>query len=658
MQARAATPCAPAASRATLVVGLLLGAVVAAVYANTWGIDFQIDDTHIVEANPHIRRLSTIPHFFVDPDTSSTTPEHRVLRPLLLTTFAVNHAVSGKDAWSYHLVNLALHWLATLLVYRIVRDDLRLDAAGPPVAVVAASLMAAHPLATSAVNQVSARAAVLATVLCLATLDASVRDRRAAAVALLAATLLVDGVGAALPLLLFAYWGLPRTGGGARPPWTFGVALAVVAVGGLAYRALLMPGWLIAAIHAPRAMPLEHPTTRWPAYLYYLRLFVCPHALVADRLAHPAVGSPGDPQAWAALAVPLALGILAWRIRRRWPALTLAAVWYAIMLVAQSRVLPLAEPPSEPRGYLVMPALVTALALGLWAGARAAAARLAVAPVWPMAVAGTFLVTALGATAIGRNQTWADEYALWLDATRKAPENPRVWSTAGEVALARGWFGEARELLAHSRRLEACHAEALIALSVLERQGGDLDASLRWAEEAMRCRPGLARSHHQYGVVLERIGRLEDALRAYRRTTALDPQHTDAWVGQARLLEQRGDWVGAAAAYDAALAIDAERVEAAMAAGVIYHHRLADFRHALARYDQVLRAAPAHYGAHYQRAVALLGAGEEAAAVKAWRAFVPLAEAAGDRRTLDNAPEILRHGVATREHGRPASAGK
>jgi tetratricopeptide (TPR) repeat protein len=657
MQARAATPCAPAVSRATLVVGLLLGAVVAVVYANTWGIEFHVDDTHIVEANPHIRRLANIPRFFVDPDTSSTTPEHRVLRPFLLTTFALNHAVSGTEAWSYHLVNLALHWLAALLVYRIVRDHLRLDAAGSPVAVVAALLMAAHPLATSAVNQVSARAAVLVTVLCLATFDASVRDRRPAAVGLLSAALLVDGVGAALPLVLFAYWSLPRTGEGARPPWTLGVTLAAVAVGGLVYRALLMPGWLIAAIHAPAA-PVEHPTTHSPTYLYYARLFVWPQALVADRLAHPAVGSPGDPRAWVTLAVPLALGILAWRIRRRRPALAVAVVWYVVMLLAQSPILPLTELASEPRGYLVMPALVTALALGLWAAAGKAAARLAVAPVWPMAVAATFLVTALGATAIGRNQTWADGYTLWLDATRKTPQNPRVWSTAGQMALARGRFGEARELLAHSLRLEPCHADSLITLSVLAWQGGDLDGSLRWAEEAMRRRPGLARSHHQYGVVLERVGRLDDALRAYRRTTALDRQHTEAWIGQARLLEQRGDWVGAAAAYDAALAVDAERVEAAMAAGVIYHHRLADFPHALARYDQVLRVAPAHYGAHYQRAVALLGAGEEAAAVRAWHAFVPLAEAAGDRRTLDSAPEILRRGTGTRENGRSVSAGK
>ncbi len=643
----------PAVPRATLAVAVLLGMIVAAVYANTRNLGFQVDDVSVVETNPYIRRLVNIPRFFVDPDTSSSVPEHRMLRPLLLTTFALNHAVSGTDAWSYHLANVVLHWLAALLVYRIVRTHLWLDTAATPVAVVAALVMAAHPLATSAVNQISGRSAVLVAVLYLAAFDAAVRDRRRVAIPLLATALLVEGRAATFPLVLLAYWGLARTRTVGRPSWGFFTALAAVAAGGLVYRALLMPVWLIAAMHAPQVTPLCSLMTGWSAYLYYLRLFLWPDALVIDRLDYPVVQSLGDVQAWGSLLALVALGILAWRVRARWPALTMVAAWYVVTLAAESAVFPLAEPVSEPRAYLAMPALVTAAALALWAAARAVAARLETPPVWPMAVAAAFVVTALSAAAVGRNQTWADEYTLWLDATRKAPHNPRAWSNAGRSALGRGKYAEARDLLAHSRRLAPCDADTLIAFSMLELHQGDLDSSLRWAEDAMRCKPGLARSHYHYGAALERLGRLEDALRAYRRTTALDVHHTRAWVGQGRLLEHRGDWVGAAAAYDDALAIDPEHVDATMAAGVIYHHRLADSRRALARYDQVLRTAPSHYGARYQRAIALLDSGDEAAAAEAWRAFVPLAEAAGDRRTLESAPEILRRGAGAGENGRP-----
>ncbi len=41
--------------------------------------------------------------------------------PLLLTTLAINHAVSGLDPWSHHLVNIALHWLVVALIFHVVR---------------------------------------------------------------------------------------------------------------------------------------------------------------------------------------------------------------------------------------------------------------------------------------------------------------------------------------------------------------------------------------------------------------------------------------------------------------------------------------------------------------------------------------------------------
>jgi tetratricopeptide (TPR) repeat protein len=109
-----------------------------------------------------------------------------------------------------------------------------------------------------------------------------------------------------------------------------------------------------------------------------------------------------------------------------------------------------------------------------------------------------------------------------------------------------------------------------------------------------------------------------------------------------RLLERQGRFAEAAAGYDRALAADPTDAEAAMAAGLIRHDHLDDPARAVEDYRTVLRLVPTHYGAHYQLAVALLAAGREAEARAAWLAFVPLAERAGDRATLDHAPAGLR----------------
>src|SRR5262249_37028052 len=162
--------------------------------------------------------------------------------------------------------------------------------------------------------------------------------------------------------------------------------------------------------------------------------------------------------------------------RRRLPALTFAAAWYAISLVTEQSVLPLAEPVNEHRPYLGMLGLGTVAALALWYGARAVARRLDAPPRRVLAVAVAGVCTALGAATHVRNRAWSDDYTLWLDATVKAPRNPRAWLNAGHAALGRGDLVEARRLLLEGRRLSPCYVYLQMNLSALEVRAGDLPA--------------------------------------------------------------------------------------------------------------------------------------------------------------------------------------
>src|ERR1051325_11771450 len=141
-----------------------LAILILATYANGLRIGFHFDDEHALANNPSIRTLTNIPRFFVDPTTSSALPENRDLRPVLLTTFALNYAISGEATWSWHLLNVVLHWLVVLLVFRIVRDHLWLGAGAVPVAAGAAIIVAVHPLNTEPIDYLSARSALLTAV--------------------------------------------------------------------------------------------------------------------------------------------------------------------------------------------------------------------------------------------------------------------------------------------------------------------------------------------------------------------------------------------------------------------------------------------------------------------------------------------------------------
>jgi Tfp pilus assembly protein PilF len=620
-------------------VAVALAAVIAIVYANGLHAGFHFDDWHVLQDNPHVRSLASIPRFFVHPDTTTVLHENKDLRPVLMTTFALNYAVSGIETWSYHIVNMILHWLAVLLVYRIVRDHLWLGEDAAPVAIAAALIVAVHPLNTETVVYLSARSALLTTVFYLAAFDAGLRAQRVACISLFVLALLTKAIAITMPLALLGYWLVARR----RPlPWRFLSLLAAVAVAGILYRALLLPPWTLETSHQPGISSRVYLMTEWSAYLYYLRLFLWPDALVLDRVDYPYAYSLSDPQAWVSLVVLVALATLAWLTRRRWPALTFSALWYALTLSAESTIFPLAEPVNEHRPYLAMLGLGAAAGFACWRGARLAARAVQAPPMVVFALVVAAVAGPLGVAAGLRNSLWCDDYALWLDATRKAPGNTRAWLNAGHAALAAGRPGEARSLLLEARRLSPCYAYVQINLSVLEARAGKREASLEWVDEAVRCNPGLALVHYYRGAALERLGRYAEALAEYRACTTIDVQHADAWEAQGRLHEGEGRWREAAVAYEHARAANPVNVEASMLSALLRHYRLGDPTGAVERYREVLRLMPSHYGAHYQLAKALLASGRTEDAIVAWRAFLPLAEATGDRASIDGAPEVFR----------------
>jgi len=95
------------------IIGALLG-----VYHNSFYGPFVFDDIPAILENPTIRNLSDIALALSPPHGKGFTVEGR---PLLNLSLAFNYALSGTDVWSYHLVNLVIHALASLCVLGIVR---------------------------------------------------------------------------------------------------------------------------------------------------------------------------------------------------------------------------------------------------------------------------------------------------------------------------------------------------------------------------------------------------------------------------------------------------------------------------------------------------------------------------------------------------------
>jgi Flp pilus assembly protein TadD len=104
----------------------LIVAAVVAVYANSMRGPFVFDDVPAIVQNGSIRTLWS-PGIFNPPGGQGETVGGR---PLLNASFAVNYAISGLNTWSYHAVNVAIHALAALVLFGLVRRTVRVSRNG------------------------------------------------------------------------------------------------------------------------------------------------------------------------------------------------------------------------------------------------------------------------------------------------------------------------------------------------------------------------------------------------------------------------------------------------------------------------------------------------------------------------------------------------
>ena len=103
-------------------------------------------------------------------------------RPLVNLTFAINYAAGGLDPRGYRLTNLAIHLLAALTLFGLVRRTLRLPSLAPRfgeqatnLAWVAALIWMLHPLQTETIDYVTQRTESMMGLFYLLTLYCSVR---------------------------------------------------------------------------------------------------------------------------------------------------------------------------------------------------------------------------------------------------------------------------------------------------------------------------------------------------------------------------------------------------------------------------------------------------------------------------------------------------
>jgi tetratricopeptide (TPR) repeat protein len=448
-----------------VALGLALLTLLA--YLNSFSGLYLFDDSSAINDNPTIRHFSTA----LAPPSNGTPVSGR---PLVNLTFALNYAISGLAVWSYHAVNLAIHLLATLALFGLVRRTLlrpsiapRARAAALEIAATVAALWAVHPLQTEAVSYLSQRAEALMGLFYLLTLyafarslEADSRGWRTLAVTACLAGMASKEVMVSAPLMVLLY---DRTFGAG----SFGAAVRRRA----GFYAALAATWLLLAaemIHVgsrggsigagPRIDSWHYLLTQAHAIVLYLGLCFWPHPLIFDYgtalAASLRVVAPEVALVLALLATTMVL-----LVKR--PALGFIGAWFFAILAPSSSVVPVAtQTIAEHRIYLPLAAVILLVVLTV----HAACGRARFAAI---------LAVPLVALTLLRNGEYLNGITIWTSAVARYPANPRAHINLGNayVAAGRPRLGETQYRLAlqlDSNLPEAHHNLGMVEASLGE----------------------------------------------------------------------------------------------------------------------------------------------------------------------------------------------
>jgi hypothetical protein len=290
-------------------------------------------------------------------------------------SLALNWAVGGTSVGGYHVVNLVVHVLASVLLYGIAARTLR----GSGTALAIALLWALHPLQTESVTYVVQRAESLMALCYLLTLYLVVRGADAKApTAWYAAAVAACALGMLCkPVMVTARsWccsSIARCSPGAsgrvaRPAGLYvGLfatwAILVALLAGQEHESAATAGF------AMRDVSLAEFARSQPGVvLRYLQLVVWPHGLVLDYGWPPAQGFAGVAAPTVALFGGVAALLFAFRGQ---PKLAFLVLAFVLILWPSSSVVPIRDLAFEHRMYLPLAPLVALLVVGARRRSRA-----------------------------------------------------------------------------------------------------------------------------------------------------------------------------------------------------------------------------------------------------------------------------------------------
>ncbi len=553
--------------------------------------------------------------------------------PLLHTAFWIEHHLWGDQVIGYHLVNIALHAGAALMVMVIFRGLLRSKkvAWADSAAVLTAAVFALHPVHVESVAWITEQKNTLSAVFYLAAMWTYLRfdQTRSLRMYVLAsvifvACLLTKTVTASLPaaLLVIFWWqrgklSLRRDGVPLIPWFLLG------AVGGL-FTAWVEHNLIGAKGQAFEFSALQRFLLAGRVVWFYLHKLVWPAELIFIYPRWNVNSSVGWQWLFPSALIALFAVLLAGSRKNRAPlAAMLFFVGSLFPVLGFFNVFPfLYSFVADHFQYLPSLGVIALVCAALTAALTRASGR-------AVRVALPLLPILLGVLTFRQCRMYADLQTLYETTIQR---NPACWMAYNNLGLVLGAKGRYDDAIAAHRQalaLRPVNPEALGNLATALRKTGRLQEAVDCLQEALTMNPANAdEMFSNLGGALNAMGRYDEAIAAYQESLRLKPDAPDVLGNLVLPLTNAGRLQEAIDRSAEALRLDPDNPRIHIYLGIALN-KAGRLPEAVNEYQQAIRLQPDFFEAQWNLAMACDALGRFPEALNAAERALELARSSG-----------------------------
>ena len=494
-------------------------------------------------------------------------------RGLLSISIALNAYLDELRPFGYHILNLVLHIVNTILIFYIFNKALLhfknpIGKNNAAISFFGATIFLVHPIQTESVIYIISRSEVLASTFYLfgfflfqIYLDIH-KNRSLLKKLILTLTILVlTVIGfsvkqtlATFPLIVFLYYisvsPLDSPINKFLLNWKWPILTAVlIFLSLLLYKLLSDETFLIGPSNPHEMVGRAKYMLSQPAVVifYYFQKILFPTNLIVD----PDIEVVTHFFSFNFLASMIVIAFITYYLwkQKAWRFYIFFLSWFFIILSPSSSIITLHDLAAEHRVYLALPGVIFILSYGLFEIVKNKKFSILIL---------CLLTLFLGILNIERNTVWKNELSLWQDTYIKSP-------------------GKLRPLinLARAHSIEGNNEEAV-----------------RLYEEALSKGPGIFVIQYNLGELYLKEGRVEEAILRFQSALKLKPEIPETYAKLGEIYLARKNWKLADIYFKKCIEIDSRFSQVFKNLGVLHFYHLKNLKESLLYFSRSLALSP------------------------------------------------------------------